>query len=220
MICVHNSILCYQLSPVIGALRPSVVFGYKYILLIFGIFLTYETRSVRLKVKQVNDSKFVGMSIYNVAVLCVNTTPFSNQENTTFDFVSLAIALCSFMSMGLIIVLELLWKKFRRAYSAVTMTQKGWLDGKESDCFPGQPGGRGETPENKQLEKQIAEGTVSGEYYPPQLIEATYQTFRDESSKQVDNFCGAPQSNKLRGISGTARSWSAYPTEKAYSCCY
>ncbi|KAK3769113.1 hypothetical protein RRG08_051573 [Elysia crispata] len=99
--------LCYQLSPVIGALQPSVVFGYKYILLIFGIFLTYETRRVRLKVKQVNDSRFVGMSIYNVAVLCVNTTPFSNQENTTFYFVSLAIALCSFMSMGLIIVLEM-----------------------------------------------------------------------------------------------------------------
>ncbi|KAK3720466.1 hypothetical protein RRG08_058355 [Elysia crispata] len=59
MICVH-----YQLSSVIGALLPRVVLGYKGILLIFGIFLAYQTTSVRLK--QVNDSRFAGMSIYNV----------------------------------------------------------------------------------------------------------------------------------------------------------
>ncbi|KAK3714126.1 hypothetical protein RRG08_053817 [Elysia crispata] len=63
MICAHNPKLCYQLSLVIGALRPSVVFGYKGILIIFGIFLAHETQNVRLK--QVNDSRFVGMSIYN-----------------------------------------------------------------------------------------------------------------------------------------------------------
>ena len=44
----------------------GVVFGYKGILLLFGIFLAYETRSVKLKL--VNDSRFVGMSIYNVVV--------------------------------------------------------------------------------------------------------------------------------------------------------
>ena len=44
----------------------GVIFGYKGILLLFGIFLAYETRSVKLK--PVNDSRFVGMSIYNVVV--------------------------------------------------------------------------------------------------------------------------------------------------------
>jgi len=44
----------------------GVIFGHKGILLLFGIFLSYETRSVKLK--QVNDSRFVGMSIYNVVV--------------------------------------------------------------------------------------------------------------------------------------------------------
>ncbi len=44
----------------------GVIFGYKGVLLLFGILLAYETRNV--KVKQVNDSKFVGMSIYNVVV--------------------------------------------------------------------------------------------------------------------------------------------------------
>ncbi|KAK3738464.1 hypothetical protein RRG08_034754 [Elysia crispata] len=41
--------LCYHLSSVIGSLGPSIVFGYKGILLIFGIFLAYQTQSVRLK---------------------------------------------------------------------------------------------------------------------------------------------------------------------------
>ena len=44
----------------------GVTFGYKGILLLFGILLAYETRNV--KVKQINDSKFVGMSIYNIVV--------------------------------------------------------------------------------------------------------------------------------------------------------
>ena len=44
----------------------GVVFGYKGVLLLFGILLAYETRNV--KVQQVNDSRFVGMSIYNVVV--------------------------------------------------------------------------------------------------------------------------------------------------------
>ncbi|KAK3801419.1 hypothetical protein RRG08_035170 [Elysia crispata] len=48
-ICVHYPRLCYEISYVIGALCLSVVFGYNGILLIFGIFLTYETRSVKLK---------------------------------------------------------------------------------------------------------------------------------------------------------------------------
>ncbi|KAK3789006.1 hypothetical protein RRG08_045675, partial [Elysia crispata] len=44
-------------------------------------------------------------------VLCVITDPialiFSKQEKATFDLVSLAIVLCSFLSAGLIIVTEM-----------------------------------------------------------------------------------------------------------------
>ncbi|XP_069131836.1 gamma-aminobutyric acid type B receptor subunit 1-like isoform X2 [Argopecten irradians] len=86
--------------------QKGVIYGYKGILLLFGIFLAYETRSVKLK--QVNDSRFVGMSIYNVVVLCVITAPItliiSNQQDASFAFVALAILLCSFLSRGLIFV--------------------------------------------------------------------------------------------------------------------
>ncbi|CAI9738858.1 gamma-aminobutyric acid type B receptor subunit 1-like [Octopus vulgaris] len=82
----------------------GIMFSYKGVLLIFGLFLAYETRSVKLK--QVNDSRFVGMSIYNVVVLCVITAPITliinSQQDATFAFMSLAIVMCSFLSMGLI----------------------------------------------------------------------------------------------------------------------
>ncbi|WAR30883.1 GABR1-like protein [Mya arenaria] len=51
----------------------GVIFGHKGILLLFGIFLSYETRSVKLK--QVNDSRFVGMSIYNVVFIEILRNP-------------------------------------------------------------------------------------------------------------------------------------------------
>ncbi|KAK3787204.1 hypothetical protein RRG08_053314 [Elysia crispata] len=51
--------------------------------------------------KQVNDSRFVGISIYNVV-----TRNQNNQENAPFDFTSLAIVLCSILSMGLMIIPE------------------------------------------------------------------------------------------------------------------
>ncbi|CAN8002636.1 unnamed protein product, partial [Ixodes hexagonus] len=88
------------------AIWLGVMYSYKGLLLIFGIFLAYETRSVTIK--QPNDSRLVGMSIYNVVVLCLITTPvtmvISSQQDATFAFVALAIILCSFLSMALIFV--------------------------------------------------------------------------------------------------------------------
>ncbi|XP_074654114.1 gamma-aminobutyric acid type B receptor subunit 1-like [Tubulanus polymorphus] len=84
----------------------GVVMGYKGLLLMFGILLAYETRSV--KIKQVNDSRFVGMSIYNVVVLSIITAPVTiiikDQQDASFAFVALAIILCCFLSMGLVFV--------------------------------------------------------------------------------------------------------------------
>ncbi|KAH9514527.1 Gamma-aminobutyric acid type B receptor subunit 1 [Bulinus truncatus] len=133
----------------------GVLFGYKGILLIFGIFLAYETRSVKLK--QVNDSRFVGMSIYNVVVLCVITAPISliigNQEDATFAFVSLAIVLCSFLSMGLIFVpkmLEIIQNPQREGQEVQSLTDS-LVSREEEERHQKMLG------ENEQLKKQIAD---------------------------------------------------------------
>ena len=49
------------------------MYAYKGLQLILGLFLAYETRSVKLK--QINDTRLVGMAIYNVVVLCMITAP-------------------------------------------------------------------------------------------------------------------------------------------------
>ncbi|XP_014214316.1 gamma-aminobutyric acid type B receptor subunit 1 isoform X2 [Copidosoma floridanum] len=84
----------------------GLMYGYKGVVLMFGLFLSYETRSI--KVKQINDSRYVGMSIYNVVVLCLITAPvtmvIASQQDASFVFVSLAIVFCCFLSMALIFV--------------------------------------------------------------------------------------------------------------------
>lgn len=78
----------------------------------FGLFLAYETRS--LKVKQINDSRYVGMSIYNVVVLCLITAPvamvIASQQDASFAFVALAVIFCCFLSMLLIFVPKVIGK--------------------------------------------------------------------------------------------------------------
>ncbi|GAU88441.1 hypothetical protein RvY_01140-2 [Ramazzottius varieornatus] len=84
----------------------GIIFAYKGLFLIFGLFLAYETRNV--KIRELNDSRFVGMSIYNVVVLCIITAPvtmiINKQHNAKFVFVALSIMFCCFLSMGLIFV--------------------------------------------------------------------------------------------------------------------
>ncbi|KTF94025.1 hypothetical protein cypCar_00048317, partial [Cyprinus carpio] len=43
----------------------GVVYGYKGLLLLLGIFLAYETKSI--STEKINDHRAVGMAIYNVA---------------------------------------------------------------------------------------------------------------------------------------------------------
>ena len=54
-------------------LFPGMIYAYKGLQLVLGLFLAYETRSQ--KVRQINDSRLVGMAIYNVVILCAITAP-------------------------------------------------------------------------------------------------------------------------------------------------
>lgn len=45
---------------------PGIFYGFKGLLLLLGIFLAYETKSV--STEKINDHRAVGMAIYNVAV--------------------------------------------------------------------------------------------------------------------------------------------------------
>uniref|UniRef100_A0A8C6VTF1 Gamma-aminobutyric acid type B receptor subunit 1 n=1 Tax=Nothobranchius furzeri TaxID=105023 RepID=A0A8C6VTF1_NOTFU len=88
----------------------GVVYGYKGLLLLLGIFLAYETKSV--STEKINDHRAVGMAIYNVAVLCLITAPvtmiLSSQQDASFAFASLAIVFSAYITLVVLFVPKVL----------------------------------------------------------------------------------------------------------------
>uniref|UniRef100_A0AC34PUZ2 G-protein coupled receptors family 3 profile domain-containing protein n=1 Tax=Panagrolaimus sp. JU765 TaxID=591449 RepID=A0AC34PUZ2_9BILA len=89
----------------------ALILGYKCLLLVFGLFLAYESRN--LKLRYVNDSRFVGMAIYNVAILSLVVGPvvtllIRSQGNANFAFVAMTVLLCTYISLGLVFLPKIL----------------------------------------------------------------------------------------------------------------
>uniref|UniRef100_A0A8C6TGQ5 Gamma-aminobutyric acid type B receptor subunit 1 n=1 Tax=Neogobius melanostomus TaxID=47308 RepID=A0A8C6TGQ5_9GOBI len=84
----------------------GVVYGYKGLLLLLGIFLAYETKSV--STEKINDHRAVGMAIYNVAVLCLITAPvtmiLSSQQDASFAFAALAVVFSAYITLVVLFV--------------------------------------------------------------------------------------------------------------------
>lgn len=65
-----------DLPEVVGLCRSkdriiwlSILFVYKGVLLVIGVFLAFETRNV--KIRELNDSKLISMSVYGILVLSI-----------------------------------------------------------------------------------------------------------------------------------------------------
>ncbi|KAB0402867.1 hypothetical protein E2I00_019814, partial [Balaenoptera physalus] len=128
------------------------------LLLLLGIFLAYETKSV--STEKINDHRAVGMAIYNVAVLCLITAPvtmiLSSQQDAAFAFASLAIVFSSYITLVVLFV-----PKMRRL-----ITRGEWQSEAQDTMKTGSSTNNNEEEksrllekENRELEKIIAEGT-------------------------------------------------------------
>lgn len=145
----------------------SIFYGYKGLLLLLGIFLAYETKSV--STEKINDHRAVGMAIYNVAVLCLITAPvtmiLSSQQDAAFAFASLAIVFSSYITLVVLFV-----PKMRRL-----ITRGEWQSEAQDTMKTGSSTNNNEEEksrllekENRELEKIIAE--VCGDKQPGHLI--------------------------------------------------
>nr|AKM17043.1 neurotransmitter gamma-aminobutyric acid [Anisakis simplex] len=90
----------------------GIIMGYKCLLLIFGLLLAYESRN--LKLRFVNDSRFVSLAIYNVAILSLLTGPvvtllIRSQADANFAFVSFTVLLCTYISIALVFLPKILY---------------------------------------------------------------------------------------------------------------
>ncbi|KAL9979471.1 hypothetical protein ACROYT_G017142 [Oculina patagonica] len=91
----------------------GILCGYKGLLLLFGAFLAWETRNVTIPA--LNDSKYIGMSVYNVFILCVIGAPISlamrEKPDASFAIVSICIIICTSITLCLVFIPKVLEMK-------------------------------------------------------------------------------------------------------------
>ncbi|XP_073977226.1 gamma-aminobutyric acid type B receptor subunit 2 isoform X2 [Rhodnius prolixus] len=87
----------------------GIIYAYKGLLMIFGAFLAWETRHV--SIPALNDSKYVGMSVYNVVLMCVMGAAvsfvLSDEQNAAFVLISVFILFCATITLCLVFVPKL-----------------------------------------------------------------------------------------------------------------
>lgn len=94
----------------------GVLCGCKGLLLLFGAFLAWETRNV--SIPALNDSKYIGMSVYNVFILCVIGAPISlamrEEPDASFSIISVCIIICTSITLCLVFIPKVLEMKRAR----------------------------------------------------------------------------------------------------------
>ncbi|XP_061771538.1 gamma-aminobutyric acid type B receptor subunit 1-like isoform X2 [Nerophis ophidion] len=127
----------------------GVVYGYKGLLLLLGIFLAYETKSV--STEKINDHRAVGMAIYNVAVLCLITAPvtmiLSAQQDASFAFAALAIVFSAYITLVVLFV-----PKMRRL-----ITRGEWQSEQQDTLKTGSSTNNNDEEKSRQLERENRE---------------------------------------------------------------
>ena len=83
-----------------------VLFAFKGIALLTGLFLAFETRKV--KIKSLNESRFVAMSVYGAVIVSVALTPIGffleNLPSTQYAIMGIMILLSTSLILGLVFV--------------------------------------------------------------------------------------------------------------------
>lgn len=91
-----------------------------------GIFLAWETRHV--SIPALNDSKYIGMSVYNVVIMCVIGAGLSfvlrDQQDAAFVIISIFIIFCSTATLCLVFVPKVSVCVSKRKASASAQTKK------------------------------------------------------------------------------------------------
>ena len=83
-----------------------ILFGYKAIVLMAGLFLAFETRKV--KHTALNESRFVGMSVYGAVIVSVALTPIGvllhNFPSVQYGILGMLILLSITLILALVFV--------------------------------------------------------------------------------------------------------------------
>ena len=83
-----------------------VLYAFHALFLALGLFLAWETRQV--SVPALNDSRFIGISVYNVVLLCAVGVPMAVIPNSkpeiSFGMMSAVILFCTTVTLCILFV--------------------------------------------------------------------------------------------------------------------
>ena len=89
-----------------------VFYAYKGFMLAFGVFLAFETRNVT--VPALNDSRYIGLSIYNVVFPCaIGITVVSvvdNAPNVWYVVLSVLVVFCTSITLCFVFIPKVSWR--------------------------------------------------------------------------------------------------------------
>ncbi|XP_043500376.1 gamma-aminobutyric acid type B receptor subunit 2 isoform X1 [Polistes fuscatus] len=139
------------------------IYAYKGLLMIFGAFLAWETRHV--SIPALNDSKYVGMSVYNVVIMCVTGAAISfvlaDKQDAMFIMLAVFIIFCSTATLCLVFVPKLIELR-RNPQGAIDKRMRPTLR-------PVSKARRDSTV--SELEERLKEATIANQKFRKQLLE-------------------------------------------------
>ena len=114
------------MSKLLGAL-----YGYKGILLLFGVFLAWETRNVTIPA--LNDSKYIGMSVYNVVILSAigATVSMVLSDTTYYELLHVLVSVVVLLSTTVTLTMVFLPKVIEKSKKESEMREYKQEDKKE-----------------------------------------------------------------------------------------
>ncbi|CAK9296377.1 unnamed protein product, partial [Gordionus sp. m RMFG-2023] len=106
----------------------AILCAYKGVLMLFGCFLAWETRHVTIPA--LNDSKYIGISVYNIMLLCIVGSAVSfvlkNEQSTSFLLLSIFIMLGTTITLCLVFVPKLI--QLKTLYNCGGLNEKNSSD--------------------------------------------------------------------------------------------
>ena len=109
----------------------GVLYGYKGILLLFGVFLAWETRNVTTPA--LNDSKYIGMSVYNVVILSAigATVSMVLNDTTYYELLHVLVSAVVLLSTTVTLTMVFLPKVIKKSNEESEMREHKQEDKKE-----------------------------------------------------------------------------------------
>ena len=127
------------MSKLLGAL-----YGYKGILLLFGVFLAWETRNVTIPA--LNDSKYIGMSVYNVVILSAigATVSMVLNDTTYYELLHTLVSVVVLLSTTVTLTMVFLPKVIKQSNDERSRKTIAKVGGENEEDIGGKRTGDGE----------------------------------------------------------------------------